>query len=92
MKSRCVLSDYLKSAMERAEYEKLSDDSYSGRIPSCAGVIAFAATLADCQFELQATLEDWLLLGLKLGHSLPVIGDIDLNQGPLRESVEPLQT
>ena len=92
MTAQCVLSDYLKSAMDQAEYEKLDDGSYSGRIPSCKGVVAFAVTLADCQLELRATLEDWLLLGLKMGHPLPIIRDIDLNQGPLRESVESLQT
>ncbi len=27
-----------------------------------------------------ATLEDWILAGLKTGHSLPVLGGIDLNQ------------
>ncbi len=91
MKSRCVLSDYLQGAMELAEYERLKDGSYSGRLPVCVGVIAFATTLAECQQELRSTLEDWLLLGLKLGHSLPVIASIDLNQGPVRESVESVQ-
>ncbi len=92
MKPTCVLSDYLTAALELADYQRLSDGTYSGRIPACTGVVAFGATLTDCQWELRSTLEDWLLLGLKLGHQLPVVGAIDLNQEPQRESVESVQT
>jgi hypothetical protein len=37
--------------------------------------------------ELRSTLEDWILLGLKLTHPLPVIGGIDLNEVPTCELV-----
>ncbi len=57
----------------------LEDDSFAGRIPACKGVIAFGATLRMCEDELRSTLEDWILVGLKLGHPLPVISGIDLN-------------
>ena len=36
------------------------------------------------------TLEDWVLVGLKLRHRLPVIGNIDLNKEPVREQVDTL--
>ncbi len=36
-----------------------------------AGVLAFSSTLRDCEEELRSTLEDWIFVGLKLGHSLP---------------------
>ena len=92
MKPTCVLSDYLAAAMELADYQRLADGTYSGRIHACTGVVAFGSTLSECQWELRATLEDWLLLGLKLGHALPIVGTIDLNQEPQRESVESVQT
>ena len=34
---------------------------------------ANAPTLEACQVELEKALEQWILLGLKLGHSLPKI-------------------
>jgi hypothetical protein len=37
-------------------------------------------TLEKCREELQSTLEDWLLLGLQLGHNLPVIDGLNLNR------------
>ena len=90
MSTQYVLTEYLDQAMAQAEYDKLEDDSFSGRIPVCKGVIAFGATLKACEVELRATLEDWLLVGLKLGHKLPVINGIDLNGEPVYESVESL--
>jgi predicted RNase H-like HicB family nuclease len=56
------------------------DGGYSGNIPDCKGVIAFGNSLQECQYELRSTLEEWILLGLKLGHHLPVIGNINLDK------------
>lgn len=83
-----VLTDYVERALAEAAYEKLEDGSYAGRISSCEGVVAFAASLRDCENELHSTLEDWILLGLRLGHKLPVIAGIDLNREPAREPVD----
>ena len=79
---RFVLTGYIESAMAQATYDKLEDGTYAGRIPACRGVVAFGATLRQCEDELRSTLEDWILVGLKLGHPLPVIASIDLNGGP----------
>jgi hypothetical protein len=80
MRVQFVLSEYLEGALEEAEYDKLPDGTFAGRIPACRGVVAFAPTLQACARELRSTLEDWLLLGLKLGHLLPVVRGIDLNK------------
>lgn len=88
MAKRFVLTEYVDRAMAQAIYDKLEDGSFVGRILPCKGVIAFGATLRGCEDELRSTLEDWLLLGLKLGHLIPVIAGIDLNKEPKRESVE----
>jgi predicted RNase H-like HicB family nuclease len=76
--------------MAHAVYDKLDDGTYAGRIPQCKGVIAFETTLHECENELHSTLEDWILLGLKLGHPLPVIAEINLNKEPAYEPVEAL--
>jgi hypothetical protein len=51
---------------------------------------AFGATLRECGDELHSTLEDWILVGLKLGHPLPVIAKINLNKDLAYEPVEAL--
>jgi len=88
MLGQFILSDYIDIALAEAEYDKLEDGTFSGRIPSCKGVIAFGTSLRVCETELRSTLEDWVLLGLKFGHSLPVLENIDLNKEPEYESVE----
>ncbi|MGB9178823.1 MAG: hypothetical protein WCB68_06190 [Pyrinomonadaceae bacterium] len=88
MDAQYILSEYLDRAMAQAEYDKLEDGTFSGRIASCKGVVAFGATLKECEAELRSTLEDWLLVGLKLKHILPVIDGIDLNKEPAYEPVE----
>jgi predicted RNase H-like HicB family nuclease len=81
------LTDYIDCAMRCAEYDKLEDGSFAGRIRKCKGVIAFAESLRECEDRLRSTLEDWIIVGLKLGHRLPVINGINLNKKPRREHV-----
>lgn len=88
MVGQFILSDYLEQALSEAEYDKLEDGTFFGRIPSCKGVVAFAATLRECEQELHSVLEDWVLVGLKLGHPMPVLDSLDLNQTPVYESLE----
>jgi predicted RNase H-like HicB family nuclease len=90
MGRRYILTEYVHEALEQAVYDKLEDETFAGRIPGCPGVVAFAPTLHRCERELRSTLEDWILLGLKLAHPLPVIGDIDLNKERTREPVDAL--
>ena len=85
-----ILTEYLDRAMAQAVYEKLDDGTYGGRIPACPGVVAFAGSLSECSADLRSTLEDWVLLGVKLAHELPVIAGIDLNQEPVHEPVDTL--
>ncbi len=90
MTIRYILTDYVNHLMTEAVYDKLEDGTFSGRIPSCKGVVAFGSTLRDCEEELRSTLEDWILVGLKLGHPLPVTAGINLNTKPTYEPVEAL--
>lgn len=87
MAIRFILTDYVNQALANAIYDKLDDGTFAGRIPLCKGVVAFGTSLHECEAELHSTLEDWLLVGLKLGHPLPVISGIDLNKEPQREPV-----
>ncbi len=90
MEIRFILSEYVERAMERASYDKLEDGTFSGVVSQCPGVIAFSDTLRGCEAELQSVLEDWVLMGLKLGHRLPVIDGVDLNRDPTIAPAESL--
>jgi len=76
MVTRFILSDYVEQALANAVYDKLEDGTFAGRIPLCKGVVAFGPKLRECEDELRSTLEDWILIGLKLGHTLPVTANM----------------
>lgn len=75
-----MLTEYIEAAMRQAAYELLSDDEgFYGEIPALLGVWANAPTLETCRDELKKALEGWVVLGLRLGHTLPILAGIDLN-------------
>jgi len=71
MAVRFILTEYVEQAMACATYDKLEDGTFAGRVTLCKGVVALGVTLRECEDELRSTLEDWILVGLKLGHQLP---------------------
>jgi len=79
MSARYILTQYIEEALSQAIFEELEDGRVCGRIPPAKAVIAFAPTQGECANELRSVLEEWILLGLKLGHTLPSINDINLN-------------
>jgi len=76
-----MLLDYISAAMKVAAYEKLEDGTFCGTVRRCPGVLAFAASLYECQEELRSVLEDWLIVKLRHGDRLPVLGRVNLNRG-----------
>ncbi len=73
-----MLTKYIQAAMRQAAYEILPDGAFYGEIPGLPGVYANAATLEACREELQEVLEGWIIVGLRLGHSLPVVDGLEL--------------
>ncbi len=73
-----MLIGYLRAAMRRAKHEILEDGTFYGEIPGFQGVFANADNLEDCRQQLQEVLEDWLVLGLRMGHALPIVDNISL--------------
>ena len=75
-----MLTDYIQAAMRTAHYEILPDgEGYFGNITGLQGVWANADTLEACREELQEVLEEWIILGLKMGTPIPALDGIELN-------------
>jgi predicted RNase H-like HicB family nuclease len=75
-----MLSRYIEAAMRRARYEILPDgEGFYGSIEDLQGVWANAPTLEGCRDELREVLEEWIVLGLRLGHPIPAIEGIELS-------------
>ncbi len=76
-----MLIEYINNGMSEAVYDKLEDGSFFGKIPRCPGVVAFGETLYQCQKELITSVEGWLIVKVRHGDKLPVVGKINLNKG-----------
>lgn len=74
-----MLSEYIEAALKRATYEILENGSFYSEIPGLQGLYANALTLEACREELRESLEEWIVLGLQLGHTLPVLDGISLS-------------
>ncbi|MCC5637441.1 type II toxin-antitoxin system HicB family antitoxin [Nostoc sp. CHAB 5844] len=74
-----MLTNYIQAALHRATYELLEDGTFYAEIPGLQGLYANDTTLEACRDELKDALEEWIVLGLQLGHSLPVIDGISLS-------------
>jgi predicted RNase H-like HicB family nuclease len=82
-----MLTGYIQAAMRHAHYEIMDDPKpFFGSIPECEGVWATGKTLEACREELQSVLEDWSVLGLRMGHPIPVIDGIAV----ATEKLEPI--
>ena len=66
-----MLIEFINKKLKEAEYKLLKDRSYFGEIPGLNGVWANSENLEDCRKELKEVLEDWFLLKLKTGDSIP---------------------
>ncbi len=75
-----MLTDYINKAMSDAVFDKLEDGNFAGKIPQCPGVVAFGETLYQCQKELKSSLEGWLIVKIRYGDKLPILGRINLNK------------
>ncbi len=82
-----MLTDYVEKALRQAHYELMENGRFWGEIPPLKGVWAEGQTLEECRDTLREVLEDWLLIGLRRGHHIPVIEGLDLNQKAEAESV-----
>jgi len=73
-----MLNEYIKKALERAEYKRLDDQTWFADIPGFTGVWANAPTVEICRRELVEVLEEWVLLKLRDNDPIPVIDGIEM--------------
>ena len=74
-----MLTEYIRAAMRRAQYEILEDDgTFYGEIPGFDGVWANAVTLEGCREELEEVLEGWIVLSLSRNLPLPTVDGLSL--------------
>jgi len=72
-----MIQRYLRAAMLKAQFKKIENpEPVFGTIPGCAGAWATGKTEEECRRALEEVLEEWVLLGVRMGHALPEIDGI----------------
>jgi len=80
-----MLMEYTQKALEGAEYKRLDDDTWFGEIPGFEGVWANGPTVESCRKELVEVLEEWLILKLRDGDPMPVVGGVEIKVSLVKE-------
>ena len=73
-----MIAEYIEAAMRRAMFYQIDDGTFVGEIPGFDGVWSNAPTLEEARAELPEVLEGWIILGLRMGHDLPIVDGINL--------------
>lgn len=73
-----MISKYVQVALRRARYQTVDDGSFSATIPGLRGVVAVGRTLEACRAELGEVVEEWILVRVARGLSVPRLGGVSI--------------
>ena len=73
-----LLAEYIEISIKDAVITLLCDGTYFAEIPGFQGAWANADSPEECRQELKEVLEDWIILGIDLGHEIPVLPSMNL--------------
>ena len=71
-----MISRYVDAALRKAQYSVVDDGAFCATVPGLRGVIATAQTLEGCRDELAEVVEEWVLVRVARGLSVPRLGQI----------------
>ncbi len=69
-----MISRYVQEALRRARYRMLDDGTFCGTVANLRGVVANADTLEQCRDQLAEIVEEWVLVRVSRGLSVPALG------------------
>ena len=67
---------YVEQALDRAEYDELEDGTYVAEVAGLRGVIGTGSTREACTANLAEVVEEWVLVRVAQGLSVPPLGGI----------------
>jgi predicted RNase H-like HicB family nuclease len=74
-----MITEYIDSALKKAEYKILDDGSWFVEIPGFEGVWANGKNVEECRGELREVLEEWLILKIRDREPVPKIEGVAIN-------------
>jgi predicted RNase H-like HicB family nuclease len=74
-----VILKYIDKALRRARYTQPDTGVFCATVPGLRGVIATASTLETCRDQLAEVIEEWVLVRVARGLSVPSIGGVTVS-------------
>ena len=71
-----MIFEYCQKAIEKAEYKRLDDGTWFAEIPGIEGVWSNEKTIEASRNELVTVLEEWIVLKLRDGDTVPEMGGL----------------
>lgn len=75
-----MLSEYIKQALKKAQYEKDENSVVIAKIPGCSVFFAQGDTFEEARTNLQDVIEGNVILALQLGFEIPEIEDVEIKE------------
>lgn len=73
-----MITRYVARALERAQYRLIEDGTFSATVRGLRGVIATGATLEACRRDLAEVVEDWVLVRIARGLTVPALDGVTI--------------
>lgn len=73
-----VIVRYIEQALDRARFERLEDGTYCATVTGLRGVIAVGANREACRLQLAEVVEEWVLVRVARGLSIPRLGGVSV--------------
>ena len=73
-----MITKYIEKALQLAKYEPLEDGTFCATVPGLRGVIAVGRRVEDCRRDLAEVVEEWVLVRVARGLSVPKLGGISV--------------
>ncbi len=76
-----MFAEYIAATLEIAVYKTLigEGEPIFVSVPQLPGAWATGKTLEEARRELIGVIEEWVFLGIRLGHTIPPIGGHTVN-------------
>ncbi|HEY3380879.1 MAG TPA: hypothetical protein VGK32_03880 [Vicinamibacterales bacterium] len=69
-----MITNYISEALHRARYSVVDGGVFCATVPGLPGVIATADSLENCRDHLAEVVEEWVLVRVSRGLSVPRLG------------------
>ncbi len=74
-----MIVKYIDKALRRARYTQPDPGVFCAVVPGLRGVIATGATLETCRDQLAEVIEEWVLVRVARGLSVPPTGGVTVS-------------